>query len=98
MNARTAKMTSFTYTTYIHATPERVWRGLTDPALTKCYWRHHMAGPKTFRSDWTKGSTWGTRAGHAPPRACEPGQHCGEASPGQSTTCAPVPHSYARRR
>ena len=31
-------MTSFTYTTYIHAaTPERVWQGLTEPAVTKRY-------------------------------------------------------------
>jgi uncharacterized protein YndB with AHSA1/START domain len=51
-------MTTFTYTTYIHAAPEQVWRGLTDPAMTRRWWRHHMAGPKTFRSDWTKGSTW----------------------------------------
>jgi uncharacterized protein YndB with AHSA1/START domain len=58
MNARTGKMTSFTYVTYIQATPEQVWRGLTEPAMTKRYWRHHMAGPKTFRSDWKKGSTW----------------------------------------
>ena len=39
MKARTDKITSFTYTTYIHARPEQVWRGLTDPAFTKCYWR-----------------------------------------------------------
>lgn len=58
MNARTGTTTSFTYTAYIHATPEQVWRGLTDPAMTKRYWRHHLAGPKTFRSDWQKGSTW----------------------------------------
>jgi uncharacterized protein YndB with AHSA1/START domain len=58
MNARADMMTSFTYTIYIHATAEQVWRGLTDPAMTKCYWRHHKAGPKTFRSDWQKGSTW----------------------------------------
>ena len=51
-------MTSFTYVTYIHATPERVWQGLTDPAVTKRYWRHHKAGAKTFRSDWKKGSTY----------------------------------------
>jgi len=51
-------VTSFSYTTYIHATPERVWQGLTDPALTKRYWRHQRAGAKTFRSDWKKGSTW----------------------------------------
>jgi uncharacterized protein YndB with AHSA1/START domain len=52
------QMTSFTYTTYIHATPERVWQGLTDPAFTKRYWRHQLAGPKILRSDWKKGSTW----------------------------------------
>jgi len=51
-------VTSFSYTTYIHATPERVWQGLTDPALTKRYWRHQRACAKTFRSDWKKGSTW----------------------------------------
>ena len=52
------KMTSFTYTTYIHAGPEQVWQGLTDPAFTKRYWRHQRAGVKTFRSDWKKGSTY----------------------------------------
>jgi len=50
--------TTFTYTTYIHATPEQVWRGLTEPEFTKRFWRHHLAGPKTFRSEWKKGSTW----------------------------------------
>src|ERR1019366_2120350 len=54
MAARTGQMTSFTYTTYIHATPERVWQGLTDPAFTRRYWRHQRAGEKTFRSDWKK--------------------------------------------
>jgi uncharacterized protein YndB with AHSA1/START domain len=58
MNTPTSTMTNFTYTAYIHATPEQIWRGLTDPAVTRRYWRHHMAGPKTFRSDWRKGSTW----------------------------------------
>jgi len=29
------QLTSFTYTTYIQATPERVWQGLTDPALMR---------------------------------------------------------------
>ena len=32
--------TSYIYTTYIRATPERVWQGLTDPAVTK-----RMAAP-----------------------------------------------------
>ena len=49
---------SFTYTIYIEATPEEVWHGLTDPDCTKRYWRHHWAGPKTFRSDWKHGSPY----------------------------------------
>ena len=63
MTPRIDQMTSFAYTTYIHATPEQVWQGLTDPAVTKRYWRHQKAGAKTFRSDWKKGSTcaWRTR-------------------------------------
>ena len=57
-DVRKDQITRFTYTIYIQATPEQVWRGLTEPAFTKRYWRHHLAGPKTFRSDWKKGSTW----------------------------------------
>ena len=52
------EQTAFVYTTYIQETPERVWQGLTDPALMKRYWRHQTAGPKTFHSDWKKGSTY----------------------------------------
>lgn len=51
-------MSFFTYTIYIHATPERVWQGLTDPAITRRYWRHQRAGAKIFRSDWQKDSTY----------------------------------------
>ncbi len=58
MAAHTDQITSFSYTTYILATPEEVWQGLTDPALMKRYWRHQRAGDKTFRSDWNKGSTY----------------------------------------
>ena len=58
MAAGIGQMPTFAYTIYIQATPEQVWQALTDPAFTKRYWRHHLAGPKTFRSDWTKGSTW----------------------------------------
>lgn len=58
MTARTEPVTSFTYTTYIHAAPGQVWRALTDPAMTKRYWRHHRAGVKTFLSDWQKGSAY----------------------------------------
>src|SRR5581483_6697135 len=45
-------------TTYIHASPERVWQGLTDPDLTMRWWRHHSAGGKSFTSDWQRGSTY----------------------------------------
>src|ERR1017187_8201890 len=50
--------TTFVYTTYIHATPERVWQGLTDPTFTKRYWRHPLTGGKSFPTDWQKGSTY----------------------------------------
>jgi uncharacterized protein YndB with AHSA1/START domain len=58
MEASRDQLTSFTYTIYIHATPEQVWQGLTDPAYMRGYWRHQKAGEKTFRSDWKKGSTY----------------------------------------
>ena len=54
----TTKDTTFVYTTYIHATPEKVWQGLTDPAFTKQYWRHPSAGGVEMRTDWKKGSTY----------------------------------------
>lgn len=57
MNAL-GEQTAFIYTTYIKASTERVWQGLTDPALMKRYWRHQKAGPKVFLSDWRKGSTY----------------------------------------
>jgi DNA-binding transcriptional ArsR family regulator/uncharacterized protein YndB with AHSA1/START domain len=50
--------TSFVYTTYIHATPERVWQGLTDPTFTERYWRHPKSGGVSFRTDWQKGSAY----------------------------------------
>lgn len=54
-----SEQTTFVYTTYIHATPERVWQGLTDPAFTTRYWRHPRSGGVSFSSDWQKGSTYG---------------------------------------
>ena len=50
--------TGFVYTTYIQASPEQVWNGLTEPTLMMKYWRHQKAGPKAFVSDWKKGSTY----------------------------------------
>lgn len=45
---------SFVYTTYIKATPEQVWQGLTSPAFTRRYW------DLEFTTDWSVGSpmTW----------------------------------------
>jgi uncharacterized protein YndB with AHSA1/START domain len=51
-------MAAFVYTTYIQASPQQVWQGLTDPAVMRRYWRHQRAGPKTFLSDWKKGSSY----------------------------------------
>ena len=42
----------FVYTTYIHTTPERLWRALTDPVFTEQYWQI------SFDSDWTTGSPY----------------------------------------
>ena len=58
MTASADQAKSFTYTIYIRATPEQVWRALTEPAYMRGYWRHQRAGEKTFRSDWKKGSTY----------------------------------------
>lgn len=43
---------TYVYVTYIHATPEQVWRALTDADLTARYWGHANV------SDWQPGSTW----------------------------------------
>ena len=52
------QVTSFNYTIYVQATPEQVWRALTEPEYMRGYWRHQKAGEKTFHSDWKKGSTY----------------------------------------
>jgi hypothetical protein len=77
MTAPTDQTTIFAYTNYIQGAPERVWQGLTDPALMRRYWRHQKAGGKTFRSDWKKGSTYdmaheevGLVAGSSPVAPC----------------------------
>jgi uncharacterized protein YndB with AHSA1/START domain len=50
--------TTFVYSTYIKASPELVWQGLTDPAFTARYWRHPSAGGVTMRTDWKKGGAY----------------------------------------
>jgi uncharacterized protein YndB with AHSA1/START domain/DNA-binding transcriptional ArsR family regulator len=47
-----AERPTFVYTTYIHATPEKVWEALTDPAVSGEYWGHRNV------SDWEPGSRW----------------------------------------
>ncbi|MBB5123094.1 uncharacterized protein YndB with AHSA1/START domain/DNA-binding transcriptional ArsR family regulator [Streptomyces eurocidicus] len=42
----------FVYTTYIEATPDKVWEALTDPGMTAAYWGHSNV------SDWQPGSAW----------------------------------------
>jgi uncharacterized protein YndB with AHSA1/START domain/DNA-binding transcriptional ArsR family regulator len=63
----------FVYTTYINATPERVWQALTEPEFTKQYWGVE------FESDWTKGAqmTW-TESGY---RIVDPEQVVLESDP-----------------
>jgi DNA-binding transcriptional ArsR family regulator/uncharacterized protein YndB with AHSA1/START domain len=58
LEATTMDETTFVYTTYIHATPEKVWQGLTDPAFTTRYWRHPKAGGVSMSTDWAKGSVY----------------------------------------
>jgi uncharacterized protein YndB with AHSA1/START domain/DNA-binding transcriptional ArsR family regulator len=48
----TMEKPSFVYTTYIHTTPEQLWRALTDPAFTRRYWG------AALESDWQAGSTY----------------------------------------
>ena len=47
-------MDTFVYTTYINASPERLWAALTEPAFTQRYWG------VALHSDWQVGSpiTW----------------------------------------
>jgi DNA-binding transcriptional ArsR family regulator/uncharacterized protein YndB with AHSA1/START domain len=58
LEATPMDQTTFVYTTYINASPEKVWQGLTDPAFTRRYWRHPKAGGVSFSSDWEKGSAY----------------------------------------
>ncbi|MGW5126838.1 ArsR/SmtB family transcription factor [Streptomyces sp. NPDC004069] len=50
LETTTVDSNAFVYTTYIHTTPEQLWRGLTDPAFTRRYWGVE------FDSDWKPGS------------------------------------------
>lgn len=43
---------SFVYVTYIRATPDAVWRAITDPDFSGRYWGHSNV------SDWSVGAPW----------------------------------------
>jgi uncharacterized protein YndB with AHSA1/START domain len=42
----------FVYVTYIRTTPEKVFKALTEPEITRQYWGHENV------SDWKPGSPW----------------------------------------
>jgi uncharacterized protein YndB with AHSA1/START domain len=50
----------FLYVTYIAATPEQLWRALTDTDITREYWVGVKAGSPVHVnvSDWRPGSRW----------------------------------------
>ncbi|MFF9147171.1 ArsR/SmtB family transcription factor [Streptomyces sp. NPDC014861] len=48
----TATKPEFVYTTYIAATPEKLWECLTDQEATAAYWGHHNI------SGWQAGDPW----------------------------------------
>lgn len=52
MTGQSAPVPSYVYVTYIRASPEQVWRALTDADLTARYWGHANV------SDWQPGSSW----------------------------------------
>ena len=65
----------FVYTTYIQATPEKVWQGLTDPAFTRRYWG------VAFESDWSVGSTIAVVLEKGEVRVADPAQVVLESDP-----------------
>ena len=56
------------YTTYIRTTPERLWRGLTDPAFTRRYWG------LAFESDWKTGSPYTLKLDQGDVKIADPAQ------------------------
>jgi uncharacterized protein YndB with AHSA1/START domain len=50
---RTIGSSTFTYISYIRATPETVWAAFLDPKMQSRAWMGH-----TLESDWREGSAW----------------------------------------
>ncbi len=57
-DAATAAPPRFVHTTFIRATPERIWQALTDSSFTARYYYH-----STVHSDWAVGSAYEYRIG-----------------------------------
>ena len=58
----------FVYTTYIRTTPERLGRGLTDPAFTRRYWG------LAFESGWKTGSPYTLKLDQGDVKIADPAQ------------------------
>jgi uncharacterized protein YndB with AHSA1/START domain/DNA-binding transcriptional ArsR family regulator len=65
----------FVYTTYIRASREQCWRGLTDPAFTRRYWG------LAYESDWRPGSAFTVRLDKDDVEIADPAQVIIEADP-----------------
>lgn len=53
-----AKKPSYVYVTYIATTPEKVWRAVVDPEVTRQYWLGGSGPAHVNVSDWKPGSKW----------------------------------------
>jgi uncharacterized protein YndB with AHSA1/START domain len=74
----TTSKPEFVYTTYIRATPERLWQALTDPAFTRRYW-----GGVAWASDWQAGSSLTLELGENGVKIADPAQVVLESKPGR---------------
>jgi DNA-binding transcriptional ArsR family regulator/uncharacterized protein YndB with AHSA1/START domain len=67
---------SFTYTTFIRTTAERLWHALTEPAFTRRYWQG-----TEFETDWKPGSTMTLRNSDKGYKVTDPEQLVIESDP-----------------
>ena len=76
LEGTTVSKPQFVYTTYIHTTPELLWRALTEPTFTRRYW-----GGIAFDSAWKPGSTFTMQLPNGGPIVADPEQVVLEADP-----------------
>lgn len=55
---KTMTKPSYVYVTYIATTPEKVWRAVVDPDVTREYWLGPSGPARVNVSDWKPGSRW----------------------------------------